>query len=115
MSAGDLSSRLRDRIDIVRPTETATGKGGYTTTLVPIATDVAAEVLSLTGGEAVKEKVLQGIHVFRITIRYRDGILQSDQVSLSGETLNIRSAIDPDRRRREIVILADTEATRAAS
>lgn len=113
-----LSSRLRHRLDIVRPTKVATGKGGYTTTLSPIANDIAAEVLSLTGSEAVKEKVLRGVRVYRVTIRWRAGVAQTDQLRLlgryGGELVNIRSAVDPDGRQRELVIHADTEAVTPA-
>lgn len=111
-----LASRLRHRVDIVRPTESETGKGGYTTHLVPVAKNVAAEVLSLTGSEAVKEKVLRGIRVYQITIRWRGGVGQTDQLQLGADfnhdLVNVRSAVDRRGDRREIVIHADTEAVR---
>lgn len=104
-----LASRLRGRIELVRPTRVPTGRGGNSISLVPIATRVPAEVLGLSGSEAVKEKLLRGIRVYRITIRWRAGILTTDQVRLAGELLNIRSAVDPDDRRRELVLHCDSE------
>lgn len=105
------AGQLRHRVSIARPVRQSIGKGGFTTTLEPIATDVAAEVLGLTGTEAVKEKVLRGIRVYKITIRWRPGILTSDQIQHAGDPdpLNIRSAVDLDGRRRWLVIHADTE------
>ncbi len=104
--------QLRNRITIVRPVRRPTGKGGFTSDQMMIAPDVAAEVLGLTGSEAVKEKVLRGVRVYKITIRWRPGLLTSDQILYAGDadTLNIRSAVDPDGRRRWLVIHAGTEA-----
>ncbi len=106
------AGQLRNRIAIVRPTDRATGKGGFTSDQMVIAGDVAAEVLGLTGTEAVKEKVLRGIRVYKITIRWRPDLLTSDQILYAGDVdaLNIRSAVDPDGRRRWLVIHVDTEA-----
>lgn len=106
-----ISRQLRHRISILRPVRQSTGKGGFTTTFEPIATDIAAEVLGLTGTEAVKERVLRGIRVYKITIRWRPGMLVSDQILYAGdpEHLNIRSAVDAEGRRRWLVIHADTE------
>lgn len=105
------AGQLRHRIDIVRSTSTPTGRGGFTETLAPIASNVAAKVEGLTGSEAVKEKVLRGVRVYRVTTRWRPSILTSDRIGYSGdpEPLNIRSAVDPDGRRRWLVIHADTE------
>lgn len=106
------AGQLRHRIGIVRPTSTPTGRGGFKETLAPIASDVAALVEDLTGTEAVKEKVLRGIRVYRITVRWRAGIVTSDRISYAGDPdpLNIRSAVDADGRRRWLIIHADTEA-----
>lgn len=106
------AGQLRHRIGIDRPTKTPTGRGGFTQTLAPIASDVAALVEGLTGTEAVKEKVLRGVRVYRITIRWRPGILTSDRINYAGDPdpLNIRSAVDLDGRRRWLIIHADTEA-----
>lgn len=109
-----LSSRLKQRLDIARPTDTKTGGGGFTTTLEPIASAVPAEIISLTGAEAVKERVLRGIRVYRITIRWRADVGQKDQISFGAERVNIRSAVDPDGSRRELVIHADTEGVEPA-
>lgn len=108
-----LASRLRHRVDLVRPTETSNGKGGYTRTAPVIAAAIAAEVISLTGSEAVKEKVLRGIRVYRVTVRWRGDLRQTDQLRLGPDfgcdLVNIRSAVDHTGKRCELVIHGDTE------
>ncbi|WP_230630691.1 phage head closure protein [Sphingomonas sp. Leaf37] len=102
------AGRLRDRVDIVRATKVDNG-GGYVTTWAAIAPAVPAEVIGLTGTEAVREKVLRSVSVYQITMRYRADLQPKDQVRFNGVDLNIRSSVDPDGRRERLVIIADTE------
>lgn len=109
------AGRLRQRVTIMRKTVVDNGTGGSTTSWNAVATDVPAEVIMLTGSEAVQEKVLRGIRVFQATMRWRADLLPKDQLRYGGDDLNIRSAIDPDGRRERLVIIADTEgATKTA-
>ncbi len=110
LSAG----RLRHRIDLMRGTLSADG-AGYLTTWSAVAVAIPAEVLSLNGRESVIDKVLQGIQIFKITIRWRCDVLDSDQIRYGALDLNIKSAVDPDGRREQLVIVADTEAAFATS
>jgi len=105
LSAG----RLRHRVAIMRATKVDNGKGGYMTTWSAVASAVPVEVLGLTGTEAVREKVLRGIRVYQITARWRGDLLPKDQLRYGAEDLNIRSAVDPDGRREQLVIVADTD------
>ena len=105
LSAG----RLRHRVAIMRATKVDNGKGGYTTTWSAVFSAVPVEVLGLTGTEAVREKVLRGIRVYQITARWRGDLLPKDQLRYGAEDLNIRSAVDPDGRREQLVIVADTD------
>lgn len=103
------AGRLRDRVDFLKPTKVDDERGGYRTDLVTIALNVPAEVKGITGSEAVREKVLRGIRVFEITTRYRSDIDPTCQVRFGSIDLNVRSAIDEQGKRRELVILADSE------
>ncbi|MEH3098871.1 phage head closure protein [Sphingomonas adhaesiva] len=105
------AGRLRSRIDIRRVAEVDDGRGGSDLTVTPIATGVRAEVKALTGSEAVLEKVLQDVRVYRITIRWRGDVSAKDQIRYGTEELNVRSAVDPDERREQLVIIADTRST----
>lgn len=104
LSAG----RLRQRVTIMRGTQ-ADDRGGYVTTWSAVESDVPCEVIGLTGTEAVRERVLRGIRVYQVTIRWRGDLEPKDQLVYGVEDLNIRSAIDPDGRRERLVIIADTE------
>lgn len=105
------AGRLRQRIALIRVTEVDDGRGGSVTTLTPIGEQVPAEVLGISGREAVLEKVLTGVRVYQVTTRWRAGVGEKDQVVYAGDTLNIRSAVDPDGRRERLVIIADTAGT----
>ncbi|WP_295560613.1 head-tail adaptor protein [uncultured Sphingomonas sp.] len=105
LSAG----RLRQRVDLMRLVSVDNGNGGYSETWQTIAAAVPAEVIGLTGTEAVREKVLRGIRVYQITTRWREDLQPKDQLRFGDEDLNVRSAIDPFGRRDRLVILADTE------
>ena len=104
---------LKHKIVLRRPIQVSNGKGGYTTSWTTLA-QPRAEVLGLDGRESVMDHVLQGISVYRIRIRWRAGLsLQpSDQAKFNGIDLNVRSAVDPDGRREQLVIMADNGSAR---
>lgn len=103
------AGRLRDQVTIRRATKVKDGAGGSVDTWGDVDT-IAAEVISQNGREAVIAGALQGVSVSRITIRYRSDVLTTDQLRIDGDARdwNIRTAEDPDRRREQLVILADT-------
>ena len=112
------TSDLRYRIVIRRPSRASDGKGGYTTSWETIA-EPMAEVKGQDGRESVMEKVLEGISVYRIRIRWRRGleVCASDQVRLpSGLELNIKApAADPDGKREQLLFMAETGSARRTS
>lgn len=112
---------LRQRVTLVRKTVTPrVGKPGSDTTWTPFAM-VWAQVVGINGREAVIGQALQGVSYFKIVVRYRGDIGDADQVSYQPAgaatplTLNIRSATDPDGRREQLLILADTASSQAMS
>lgn len=103
---------LRHRITIRRAQQLQNAKGGYDSTWLTIATP-KARLEGLDGRESTLASTLQGISAWRITIRWRAGILQSDQIVLDdGTELNVVSAADPDGKRERLIILADTGSVR---
>ena len=116
LRAGD----LRHRVTIRRSTQVDNGKGGWTTEWPDLAT-VCAEVIGLDGRESVMDQALQGISSFRVRIRWRADVRASDQlhgdetaavfgVDANGNPrdVNIRSVVDPDGKREQLIIVADT-------
>lgn len=103
---------LRHRITIRRATQVQNAKGGYTSSWTTVATP-KARLEGMGGRESMIASTLQGISAWRITIRWRAGILQSDQLVLpDGTELNVVSAADPDGKRERLVIMADTGSVR---
>lgn len=111
LSAG----RLRDRVTIRRELLQDDGKGGQEGGWADLHARLPAEVVSQNGREAVIANALQGVSYARITIRWRADVLTTDQLRIDGDPRdwNIRSAEDPDRRREQLVILADTASASA--
>jgi SPP1 family predicted phage head-tail adaptor len=98
---------LRHQLKIRRKTSVDSLKGGYVTSW-PVVASPWAEVTGLDGRESVMDQVLQGISVYRIRIRWRGDIAPQDQVRFGSIDLNIKSAVDPDGKRQQLVIMADT-------
>lgn len=110
MNAG----QLRDRVTIRREIPVSNGKGGYTLSWLTLANDIAANVVSLNGREALLGSVLQGISAFQITIRYRTDIQASDQILWKGRELNVHNAEDRAGTRTWTTIQASNEAPQGA-
>jgi SPP1 family predicted phage head-tail adaptor len=113
LRAGDLRHRIRIR----RVTEVKTSTGGLKSDWGDYA-EVAAEVTSFDGREVVLDQALQGVSVYRVRIRWRSGLTTEDQLRsagscFGGRDVNIRSIADPDGRRQQLVIIADTASTRS--
>lgn len=107
------SRQLRHRITIRRSIQEKDGKGGYTSSWTTIASPMA-ELLGLAGRESVMERVLEGVSSYRVRIRWRAGLVikASDQILLSdGTELNITApAADPDGKRQQLIIMAETQS-----
>lgn len=106
---------LKHRITVRRETDTPNGKGGYTTGWGDAGT-IFAEVTGLDGRESVMDRVLQGTSVYRIRVRFGADVGPADQLRSIGECfggrdLNIRSIVDPNGDREQLVVMADTAST----
>lgn len=109
LSAG----RLRQRVTIRRKTQTKKPTGGFDEAWSDLNT-VWAEVIGLNGREAVIGQALQGVSYYRIATRFGTDVTDVDQLAsadpavFNGKTVNVRSVSDPDGRREQLLILADT-------
>jgi SPP1 family predicted phage head-tail adaptor len=65
-----------------------------------------ANVTPLDGTEAVVDKGVQSEISHTITMRYRSDVTSANRITYRGQTLEILSAIDPDGKRRQLVIQA---------
>ena len=106
LRAGDLNQQVTIR----RKTRTTLPTGGFSTVWTDLAT-VWAKIEGLDGRESIIAQALQGVSHYRITVRYRSDIADSDQLRYGTIALNIRSIADPDGRRERQHILCDTGST----
>ena len=110
------AGRLREKITLRRLTDVSDGKGGYIRDWNTIAERLWAEVVGQAGRSAMLANTLQGIATYRIVIRYRPDIKANDQVLWNGLELNIVAPpVDPDGRREQLQIFADTSSPQNAA
>lgn len=102
MPAGQLS----ERIELQRATRTDDGYGGYAETWATYAT-VWAQVRPLSGRERYHAQQIEAEASYRVTIRYRADVLDSDRIVWRGQNLNIRFRADAGPR--EPYLMMDVE------
>lgn len=96
---------LRERVTIQVPTPSTDPEWGQVEQYGVVAT-VAASVIPTGGSESARDKGVQSSTGYTIRIRYLDNVDSKCVLIWRGRTLDIVSAIDPDNRRRELVIEA---------
>lgn len=100
------AGRLRHRITIEERSGSTDSMGQVTYTWSTLAT-VWAQVRMAGAGErfvsGADTELAQVSH--RINIRYRDDVTTLNRVIHDGRTLDIHSAIDPEGRQREMLLL----------
>lgn len=115
MTVGEgLSSRLRERVSIQESNVVDNGRGGRRTPTGQdpwrdVATDVAAEIIPLRGGEALSIGVERSTQLYRVTIRKRAGVTTAHRLVWLGIPLNIRTA-PPSVDRATIVMTCESGA-----
>lgn len=105
-----LIGRMRDRVSIQSETRTSDGRGGYTKTWTTLAT-VWAQISPLRAAEQVEAGALQGVTVFRATIRYRDDVTTPMRVLWGSRVFNIRGITNTDERKRFTELLCEEKVT----
>lgn len=98
--------QMNRRVTIQSVTTTPDGSGGYTETLVDVAT-VWARVEPLLGREQIQAMQTDMERPHRFTMRYRAGITGATRILYDGRTFDVKSVVDPHERHRELVITAE--------
>ena len=100
------SGRMRHLITIQQRTETRDALGGSVWAWSTLAT-VWAEVRMAGTQERYVSSVDQDVATIthRVKIRYRSDVGPLDRIQHDGRTLDIESAVDPDGRRAELVMM----------
>jgi len=101
------SGALRSRLTLQRPVRTPDGQGGFTLTWQNVAT-VWAQITPLAGREYMFAEQLATGLTHQVSIRYYTGLDPTWRgVTNDGETLNIRSASNPDSRKHEHALFCE--------
>ena len=106
-TGGAGAGTLRERVEWQRAAQSADGQGGFARAWTTAMT-LNAEVVPVTGRETLIGGALQGVEMWDVVVRYRPAIGVADRLLWRGRTLNIRSAADPDGRRRVTQIAAES-------
>lgn len=101
MARGVRTPTLSERVTIERAVETKTDRGGRTVTwsaIEPTPT-MWAEVIGLTGDEAIAAGAARSVQRWRVTIRLRRDVASKDRLRWRDLTLDVKSVVPtPDRR-----------------
>ena len=101
---------FRHRIAIEATADVPDGAGGYTRSWQPVCTCWAAAE-AMPAPEAGADETLRPDGVIRFVIRWHEGVDTAMRIVHAGRPLDIESVVDPDQRRRHLVILArETDA-----
>lgn len=101
------AGRFNRRIGLQKPNRTDTGVGGKDKTW-QAAIPLWAELIPLRGDEAMANNLTRNVQVWKVTIRFRTDVTPDCRLLLGDRPMNIRSCEDPDGRRAELVMTAET-------
>jgi SPP1 family predicted phage head-tail adaptor len=106
MAAAFSVASFRTRLVLEAPVETPDGAGGVTRAYGPAAM-LWARIEPLRGDEEIRAGSLGQAISHRIALRWRAGVDASMRLRQGARVFVIRSAWDPDERRRQIVCLCE--------
>ena len=93
----DASSRLRCRLTLQQPNNSADGAGGLTRGWSDVVTLWAA-VEPLHGHERLEANKLASAVTHRVTIRYRSDVAAHKRFLMDGRAFNIRAVLNREER-----------------
>lgn len=99
---------LRHRVELQTPTATP-GTGGGAVVQWQTVASLWASVAAVGGREDVHAAAPRGRASFDITIRHRADVGSESRFVHGGEIFDVRSALDPDGRRRWLVCRCERE------
>ena len=103
---------LRERVTIFQPVPTQDAEWGQIEQYTEVD-DSPASVKAKAATEDAKASGVASRVVYEIKMRYRDDITSQTRLEWNTKTLDILSAIDPEGRRRELLIEAVEHPTPA--
>lgn len=104
------AGRLNRRATIQEPGRASNGQGGWTATGWQDVTTVWAEVLPLSGDEALQAGVERSVQQWRVTIRRRDSVTTKNRLLVADVAFDIKSAVPHPQHRDGTLLICETGA-----
>jgi SPP1 family predicted phage head-tail adaptor len=101
MNAG----RLRERVAIEAETRRSNGQGGWVTGWSTIARRVPAEIIALSGDEALRLGVERSSSQYRVTLRKRGGLTAKNRLQWNDQVMDIRSVQPHPKEPNSLLLL----------
>lgn len=97
---------LRERVTIQSEQRTSNGRGGFTTGWSNVtAPTVAAEIVGLSGDEAIEANIQRASTTWRVTIRRRSDVTPKHRLLWGAVVMAVRSVIPHPKWPREATLL----------
>lgn len=111
---GISAGRLREKVAVQQKNLADNGRGGRKRPDgepewidVPGMEKIRAEIIPLRGNEALSNSILRSVQLYRVTIRFRSGILTSHRLMWGGTAMNIK-AMARSVDHKDIVMTVET-------
>lgn len=95
---------LRDEVTLEAEDRTDNGQGGFVSSWSPVTT-MSANLVALTGDEALQNGIQRSTATYRVTIRRRDTITAQHRLKWRGTILAIHSVLQHPRWPQEAMLL----------
>lgn len=105
---GIAAGRLRERVTIEGESRVSNGQGGYVTGWAELARGVPAEIIALSGDEALRLGVDRSTAQYRVTLRKRAGLTPKNRLRWNGLVMSVR-AVQPHPREPQAALLLTCE------
>lgn len=99
------AGRLRERITIEQSTRVANGQGGWNSDWVAIATKVPAEIIALSGDEALRDGIERSSQQYRVRLRKRDGLTPKERLQWKGQVMEVHSVLPDPKEPNSLLLL----------
>jgi SPP1 family predicted phage head-tail adaptor len=99
---------LRERVTIEAETRTSNGQGGYKTGWTAFARAVPAEIIALSGDEALRLNIERSTSQYRVRMRRRAEIDAEKRLLWKGQVMAIKSVV-PDPKEPQAMLLLTCE------
>lgn len=99
------AGRFRERVTIEAESRKANGQGGFTSGWSAIAKAVPAEIIALSGDEALRLGIERSTSQYRVRMRKRAGLSPQNRLLWGTLTLAVKSVLPDPREPHRLQLL----------